>query len=122
MARIEELDDGYFGVWTPFEYKNDLKAIPTSRWDTVLRCWTIHPRFYDEAERLVRRINGETGNPDTPEGYNELTKALEDMFEALPRNLRKSVHRALAGALHPDQGGNLEAMKALNAARRGREV
>lgn len=122
MARIEKIEYDLYGVWTPFEYKDDLKAIPTARWNPTLRCWTIHEMFLDEAERLVRRVNGETGNPETPEGYNELTMALEDLFDALPTNLRRATHRALATVWHPDKGGNTDAMKALNTARKGKET
>ena len=38
------------------------------------------------------------------------------MFAALPNELRRPVHRALARVLHPDMGGDHASMQALNAA------
>ena len=110
-----------YGVWTPFEYKDDIKAIPTARWDSFLRCWTVDESYVGDAQRLCRKINGENGHVETPEGFEELEGALKDFFEALPVNLRKATHRALAGVFHPDKGGNTEVMKVLNIVRHNKE-
>jgi hypothetical protein len=38
------------------------------------------------------------------------------MFAALPDPLRRPAHRSLSKTLHPDHGGDTDAMRALNDA------
>jgi hypothetical protein len=110
-AAWRDLGDGWLGLWVAFENKDRAKAIPSAKWDAYLKCWRIRPTFVAEVELLVYELNQHLA-PTTP--ARSLIDALAGLRDALPPELRRPVRRALVRVLHPDHGGNHEAMVALN--------
>jgi hypothetical protein len=116
-ASCRSLGDGDVGLWVDYEDRLEAKAIPTARWDKHLKCWRIRSVFRDEAEDLVHDLNDRhVTTRERRAAPVDLSRAMTEMFAALPSELRRPVHRALARVLHPDMGGDHESMQALNAA------
>lgn len=107
LASMRDLGDGRVGIWASFEHKEAQKALPSARWDPSLKCWHVDRMFRAEAKALVDRINGGID----AEGVRLFTA----MFRLLPARLRQDVYCALARVLHPDRGGDEQAMKMLTA-------
>ena len=107
LASMRDLGDGRVGIWAAFEYKEALKGLPSARWDPSLKCWHVDQMFCGEARALVDRINGGVD----AEGVRVFTA----MFRLVPPRLRQEAYRALARVLHPDRGGDEQAMKMLTA-------
>jgi hypothetical protein len=118
-ATWRHLGDGDVGLWVAYDDRLHAKAIPTARWDQHLKCWRVRRAFQHEAQHLVELLNERNGithaaAPAT--GIVAITDAFVALFKVLPADLRRPTHRALARALHPDMGGDVEVMKALNRA------
>jgi hypothetical protein len=113
-ASYRRLGDGRIGIWLAFEDKDEAKALPGSRWDKHLRCWTVPDLFERDARELVDRLNLRYAGTGT--SVVLLSSALTSLFAALPAPYRTPTHRALARVLHPDHGGTNELMRALNDA------
>lgn len=100
-----------------------LKSLGRCRWDPVGRLWRA-PASRREAviavlESLGYEVLGDVGRrrQDPPSPTRPLlADPVELYLRSLPDWLRRPVVRALAKVLHPDVGGDLGAMTALNAA------
>lgn len=117
--------------WWP-ELVDELREI--GRWDPRRRGWRIAWADADELGEVLaeyglalqRRVLEQESRlaelrrelARTPAGARSRPPAdpFRHLFAALPAQLRKPAYRALARALHPDVGGDQEAMKALTAA------
>jgi hypothetical protein len=114
-AVCRDLGDGRIGIWSAFEDKDRVKALPSARWDPSLKCWTVDRLFRADAERLVAALNG--AGAASPAGQMvPLGQAFTALFTALAPAWRQPVHRALIKVLHPDQGGDTATVQALNDA------
>lgn len=118
-AVARPLGDGRIGIWVAFEDKDEAKALPGARWDPSLKCWTVPSVFRAEADHLVASLNARANSRPGTGSASDLADALKSMFAALADPLRRPVHRALAHVLHPDRGGDHDAMRALNDAWEG---
>lgn len=112
-------------IHAPFEAKDLIKeALPRSwrRWDPVSKLWFVQAHAVPDLAAELRadgwivviRDAPNTGHSSRP---SDTTTWADAMFTALGRSLGMKAHRALSRVLHPDHGGDLEQMKALNAAR-----
>lgn len=116
-------------VHIPFEAKDLLKeALPRAwrRWDPDLKTWFCIADAVEELAAQLRAagyqvvVRDAAGTGHTSRRSDPDTWA-DAMYAALGKPLADKAHRALSRVLHPDHGGDLEQMKALNAAR-GRAV
>ncbi len=119
QATVRDLGDGRVGIWVAYEDREEAKALPGARWNPSLKCWHVAAIFTADAEALVKRLNRRFEHTSSTD-VESLTTVLVALFAALPDHLRRNVHRALARALHPDQGGDAAAMRSLNEAWAGR--
>lgn len=112
-------------IVSPFEAKDAIKAIPGRRWDKTRKQWVVPAEYATEAERILwiycDRVdvidNREPTTAPPPPPPRRSENAFADALGAVPQRLRRRAFRALAEVLHPDHGGDLKAMQALNAAR-----
>jgi hypothetical protein len=109
-VRVADIGDGLIGVWADFDFKDDLKSMPGSRWDSRRRCWVMPSAWQREVEELLglgppRRASSRPSRP--------LADAVALLLLALPSELRRSAFRALVRVVHPDQGGNDETAREL---------
>jgi hypothetical protein len=96
-----------------------LKALH-GRWNPSRKGWVIHGSGIDTAVHGFQRlgfqviVDGVTrpGTPTAKEGSDPA----EAFLRGLPARLRQPAYRALARVLHPDTGGEVAAMAALNQA------
>lgn len=115
--KIKRLDRAYAAVLSPFSAKDDVKALPSARWDKTIRAWVILSLNVEGAARDLRRL----GYAVELEGFRtvdtpRVNEPWEAMFSAVPVALRAKTYRALVKVLHPDAGGDLAAMQALTVA------
>lgn len=108
LARWKWLGDGEVGIWAPYAAKDRCKALPGAHWDPSMRCWRVPEQWQGEVTRLVETLNGGVDA--------HLVEAFIIILGVLDPDLARRVHRKLAGVLHPDAGGDLAAMTALNVA------
>lgn len=114
---IKRLDSIDAAVMSPFIAKDDVKAIMGARWSKDLRVWLIPTStVYDAVEELrdlgyVVHLAG-FRTVATP----QVNEPWEAMFSAVPVALRARTYRALVKVLHPDVGGDPDALQALTAA------
>ena len=124
VIKIRPLNDDRAAVFSPFEAKDDVKALMGARWDPDLRAWTIPLVWAEHAAEELRFAGWEVRldpwlNPPQPPKPQATTVArpwAEQLFAAIPANLRTPAYRALAKVLHPDAGGDTTTMQALTAA------
>ncbi|MCG5220287.1 hypothetical protein [Streptosporangium sp. KLBMP 9127] len=112
-------------VYSPFQAKDIVKAIPGSRWLKTEKVWTIPSIFVGnlhadliKARFWVEVIRTEKSAPPPPPGTRRTSGGTwaEAMFAALSPELGEKAFRALTRVLHPDAGGSTEAMQVLNVA------
>ncbi|MET8296405.1 hypothetical protein ABZW02_20360 [Streptomyces sp. NPDC005180] len=105
-----------------FELREVLKeAVPSHRrtWDAKDKAWRIHEEWIP----VLRRALEDAGHRVRLDGVREerIQAPASDWTSAMYRDLGAELgakaYRALAPVLHPDRGGSLSAMQALNAAR-----
>lgn len=113
-------------ISSPFEAKDDIKALPVRRWNPARKRWVIPE---SDVEVAAARLRGAGHVVEILEQKKEKrTRAngekrkygftwADDMFAQLPERFHDPVHRSLTKILHPDIGGDLDAMQALNIAR-----
>lgn len=109
-------------VFAPYEVGQIMKfALPRSgdrRWDPLRRCWVIEPRAADYPEVILVELCDHVELIDTtpPPPQRACHSGAEHLLRDLPARLRRPAALALVKVLHPDVGGDHEAMVALNAA------
>jgi hypothetical protein len=96
-------------VFAPFDAKDDIKALPSRRWDRERRCWVVPKELCLAARRILDRWC--TTVDDRSEAA---TDWLVEMFASVPDEHVDRVYRALSVALHPDHGGSTRLMAAVN--------
>lgn len=118
---VQRADDSL--LFGPYEVGQIIKvALPNRRdreWDPLRRCWVV---FGDAAGEYCRQILDELCDhvevidttPPPPQGA--CRSGAEHLLRDLPARLRRPAALALVKVLHPDTGGDHEAMAALNAA------
>lgn len=95
------------------------------RWDKDAKAWSFAAghahRVLNEARRLGFSCRtegiGEDARRDTPPprpAYRNTDDAIVAFFRLLPPDALKAAYRAAAIKLHPDHGGDEQAMKELN--------
>lgn len=125
IAHIVRHGRGEAEVHIPFEAKDVLKeALPRAwrRWDPDEKLWFCIADAVDELAAELRAAGYQVVVRDAPGTGHTSRRSDTDtwadrMFTELGRPLADKAHRALSRVLHPDHGGDLEQMKALNAAR-----
>lgn len=96
-------------VFAPFDAKDDIKALPSRRWDNNRRCWVVPKELHHAARRVLDRWC------TTIDDRSEASMGwLVDLFAAIPDESVDRVYRALSVALHPDHGGSTELMAVVN--------
>lgn len=105
-------------VYSPYEYRAVLKAVPGRTWDPAEKCWRIPTDLVDSVARRLRargcRVTvDESATPQKPRGW------AREMFAAVGPQRAQTVYRALSRVLHPDQGGSTELQQELNRAYEG---
>lgn len=118
-AVARPLGDGRIGIWTDFADKADVRALPGARRDGGLKCWTVPTIFVADAVAIVARLNSRNDRLVDATDVVALSDAIAAVLDSLAPSLRRAVYRALAHVLHPDRGGDTEAMQALNEAWNG---
>jgi hypothetical protein len=122
------INDDKISLRTPYQanFVDQLKLrIPSyaRKWDPTAKTWMVDTTFHkiavdlcnacfaqviiDDRRQKQHRTNGRST------GATDWAAA---MFAELPERLHKPIYKALAKNLHPDTGGNSEAMKKLTAA------
>lgn len=117
------LDDAE--IHAPFEAKDLIKtAVPRAwrRWDPEVKLWFVTADALADLAAELRAAGWHVVLRDAPgTGHHSRTSSTstwaDAMYSALGRPLGDKCHRALSRVLHPDHGGDLDAMKTLNAAR-----
>lgn len=87
---------------------------PARRWDRSVRAWVIEAMFVADLARAFASIGYQVLGLDEPQAGSTWAAA---MFSQLPERLHDPAFKALTKVLHPDMGGDLRAMQALNDAR-----
>lgn len=119
-------ENGDLYLLTPFRrrYVEALKhAIPSEcrEYDPEARCWIVWGGCQSLALQLFERSFPE-GHIERPSTASPTTSALTSPWRMLyvnedaPRVVVDAAFKALAKANHPDRGGDVVAMQALNAA------
>lgn len=111
-AAARPLGDGDIGVWVAFDDREQVKRIPSARWDPKVKCWRVRDVFRTDVDELIRRLNGHTSSTAS----NVLALPLVAVFRAVPIVLRQPTYKALSKVWHPDAGGDLRLMQELTAA------
>jgi hypothetical protein len=130
---LEEDDECW---WIRFRYNPNLvdriKQLPkgTRWWDADLKAWGIDPNWLDEAIRLLngspREPRAETRPPPSAGAEDTCLKIARSLtadhielgiLPDVPWEIIETVHRRWASLVHPDLGGDPEAMKKKNIAR-----
>jgi hypothetical protein len=127
-ATVVITDDG-ITLRTPYRplFVEQFKAeIPgwARRWDPARKSWTVDLFFRTEVLDLCRMHFSQVLTDDcrTRQQQRQRTSGghapdwATELFAALPEHLHQLVYRALAKTLHPDIGGDPNAMKVLTAA------
>jgi hypothetical protein len=104
-----------------------IRSAPRRRWDKRGRRWLIpaaHTHFVADlfhAAGVLVLIDGEHYPPPAPP-VRPASNPVANLLDALPEHLRRPALRALARVLHPDTGGDTDAMRLLTDAlnRRGK--
>lgn len=104
-----------------FEARQVVKALPVMRrrWDQTSKTWLVHVGVLDQLAvnlhaagfRVMSDIK-DSGALEKPTGSWAM-----NMYTALGRDLGDQAYKQLVRVLHPDAGGDAEAMKELNRAR-----
>lgn len=97
----------------PYEALDLMRTVPGRRWDKARKVWIV-PAAALPAVRQAFALWPGGVLFDLDDG--PAADWAGSMFAAVPPRLHKRVHRALAGVLHPDAGGDQRAMQALNDA------
>lgn len=112
-------------VFSPFEARGCICTLPKRQrlWDSVEKCWVISAGAVRSLE-IALRAEGFTvvvryhDSAQTPPPRRGRADTWADaLYEALGPQLADKAFRALVPVLHPDRGGDTEAMQMLNAAR-----
>lgn len=113
-------------VFSPFEAKDVIKALPTRRWDKAEKCWVIPNTDIPLLQMTLQSAGFVTwvvddptgsGNPGGSSSAKGTGTWADRMFAELEPPLAEKAFKALLRVLHPDVGGSTTAMKALNSAR-----
>jgi predicted metalloendopeptidase len=113
-------------VYSPFEAKEAIKTLPKRwrRWDTEEKCWVVVAYAIEDLKRALRaegftvmERTADGAKAEPPRSRRGAETWADAMFAALGKPLGDKAFKALVPVLHPDRGGSLEAMQALNAAR-----
>lgn len=85
-------------------------------WDPKRKVWQVraHHTIHLDAVLAGAEFRAEYTPAPPARTAPAAQDAIRDLFAATPPALRTKVHRALAKALHPDTGGDVEMAKALN--------
>lgn len=95
------------------------------KWDPVAKLWTVDHLWRREVENLCRIFYGAVEVIDKQSRRYETPRTplkagtgdwAAQLFASTPKELHEKIYRALSRVLHPDVGGDTEAMKALNIA------
>lgn len=97
-------------VFAPFDAKDDIKALPSRRWDRERRCWVVPRELRYDVRVLERWCTVIDDRSDAA------TEWLSEMFAVIPDEQVNRVYRTLSFDLHPDHGGSTQLMAALNRA------
>ena len=128
MIQIAQIivEDAQVILKTPYNpgFVNELKIDVgwTSRgWDPMSKTWWVDPVYKKYVIDLCRRYfaDVEVVDKTTPQiqaGIDPQADWADVLFDATPEHLHAKLFKKLALVLHPDQGGDLEAMKVLTEA------
>lgn len=115
---VVTLDGESLVIVAPYEALGLVHQIPVRRWDADRKVWIVPAESLPAVRKVLSPwIGGLLLDLETKPPA-DWAKA---MFAAVPAQLHKPLHRAVAGVLHPDTGGDHRAMQALNSAYAERE-
>ncbi len=100
------------------DYVDDLKmSIDPSyrRWDPLTKRWTVNEIVLDDLIKCLKRHFSEV-TTDLVEPEPTIANIWEEIFRVVPKDYQAQVYHALSNAVHPDHGGSVDQMKALNSA------
>lgn len=116
-------DDGFLTVFSPYEAKHALKVFPGREWDATRKAWRIPAEHLDYVEASLARFGRVHVSPDPRcRPPRERHAWIAEALDAVGPAHRRRLYRVLAAALHPDHGGDAEAMKQLNAVVEERQI
>lgn len=122
-AQIIELGGGEIGLSVSYDDRDEAKALGGYQWDAGRRCWRFPASRRAECQRVADRLNGRSSSsssssssppPPRQQPSGGLYEALRTLFAQLPPQTHKTALSGLRKALHPDTGGDVAAMQALN--------
>lgn len=123
QVRIEKYPHQH-RVYCGYDGRLIVKAVPGSRWNPDLLCWTIPTRQLDVCVRWYASAGWEviiidsTATPHNTLASQSMVIWAETMMDALGCDRFEAAHRALIKLLHPDhQGGDPILCQQLNVAR-----
>jgi hypothetical protein len=113
-------------VFSPYEALGCIRTLPKRlrNWDAVEKCWVISltaipdlkAALAAEGFKVVVR-DAKPGSTESPRRGRGADTWADAMYAALGKTLAGRAYKALLPVLHPDRGGDTEAMQTLNAAR-----
>jgi len=116
----------YAEIFSPFEAKNIIKAIPTRSWSKPGKCWQVDIDYINMAADSLRHCGytvfvtdldgkkyGSTGTHG--KGSTPAADWVAAAFAAAPKDRCDKMRRGLLVAFHPDVGGDPEVAKRINA-------
>ncbi|TKA13201.1 hypothetical protein [Actinacidiphila oryziradicis] len=113
-------------VFSPFEALGCIRTLPSRlrNWDAAEKCWVISLTLVPELKaalaaegfKVVVR-DAKAGRAESPRRGRAADTWADAMYAAMDKALADRAYKALLPVLHPDRGGDTEAMQALNAAR-----
>lgn len=105
-------------IYSPIDAKDAIKLVPGRKWLPLEKCWSIpiagipELQYWLEQDGFELKVVNKPKLKTTPSGPTWA----DAMFSTLPPQLSDKAYKALVKILHPDGGGDSEAMKILNAA------
>ena len=103
-----------FGSYDAGQHLKNGLLVRDRTWDDLRHCWLIADAA--ATERALGILRRECKYIEVIEMGSTYGNGFEHLFADLPARLRKPTAWALARVLHPDMGGDHEAMAALNQA------
>lgn len=115
------VDGDQLRIFTPYheDFVADIRDLPARRWDRDERCWIAPTALLEAVERICLtyfddvKIDGDPRQHSQPLEH-QLADCLHAVFRLAARDRRERLWRALAAVLHPDVGGDSEAMRTVN--------
>lgn len=104
-------------IAAPYDAKDAIKELPRRRWNPSRKRWVIPATDVKLAAQHLRGYGWQVQIGDDAPAPRSAATWADALYDQLPAELHAAVYAALAKILHPDIGGDLDAMQQLNVAR-----